>query len=122
MSSGKLASDFDPVFVNSRREALIILCSWVACLIWAVPYCYLNGYPDESFDPAQLETTWGMPSWVFWGIVVPWILATAFTLGFCLFVMRDDDLGAAAGPNTDTPSPAAGETNVATVKPEEPGS
>jgi hypothetical protein len=121
MSSGKLTPDYDPVFVNSRREALIILCSWAACLVWAVPYCYLYGYPGESFDPAQLETIWGIPSWVFWGIVAPWILATVFTLGFCLFVMSDDDLGVAAESH-DTPSPAAEETNVTTVKPEEPGS
>jgi len=89
------ADEYDPVFVHSRREAIVIFCVWLACLCWAVPYCHLNGYTAD-FDPHELTLIWGMPSWVFWGILLPWMLATLFSIVFCLFVMRDDDLSAAA--------------------------
>ena len=35
----------------------------------------------------------GMPSWVFWGIMVPWALCALFTFWFAGFFMADDDLG-----------------------------
>ncbi len=90
-------SQFDPVFLNARREAIVIFCVWIVCLLWAVPYCYINGYPaaGEEFNPDALKTVWGIPSWVFWGILFPWILANVFTTGFCFFYMVDDDLGEA---------------------------
>ena len=82
---------WDPVFLESRREALIILLLWVAALLWAVPYCYLNGFP-ETFVAEEFSTVWGIPSWLFWGIAVPWLLADVFTLWFCFFYMKDADL------------------------------
>ena len=44
-------------------------------------------------DPENIPTTLGMPSWVVWGIAVPWIVADIFTVWFCFFYMKDDDLG-----------------------------
>jgi hypothetical protein len=61
-------------------------------LIWAVPVCYFTGY-DSNIDPAKLETLWGIPKWVFWGLVVPWLAADVFTVWLCFFYMKDDDLG-----------------------------
>ncbi len=81
---------YDLTFLHARREALIIFAVWVLALFWAVPYCYFNGY---GLNPAELETVWGVPSWVFWGIGAPWILADIFTCWFCLSYMADDDLG-----------------------------
>ena len=85
----------DPVFIHSRREAIIIFCVWLTGLIWAVPFCYFNGYVRE-LDPGTFKTIWGIPSWLFWGIFVPWIAADIFTTWFCFCYMEDDDLGAAA--------------------------
>jgi hypothetical protein len=82
---------WDPVFLDSRREGLIILILWVVALLWAVPYCYLNGFP-ETFDEKEFSTVWGIPSWLFWGIAVPWLIADLFTLWFCFFYMKDADL------------------------------
>ena len=88
---------YDPVFLNARREAWIIFGVWVACLAWSVPYCYLYGYPpsDEEFNPETFSTYMGVPSWVCWGILVPWLLSNVFTIWFCFFYMKDDDLGVA---------------------------
>lgn len=88
------AAELDPVFRHSRREALIIFCVWLITLLWAVPFCYTNGYPD-GFDPKRFTTVWGIPSWLFWGIAVPWLAADVFTTWFCFFFMADDDLGEA---------------------------
>lgn len=82
--------DYDPTFINTRREAIIIVLIWAACLAWCVPYCYLYGY---NLPADELQTFWGFPTWVFWGILLPWVLASLFGIAFSLFWMTDDDLG-----------------------------
>ena len=83
-------SDLDPTFLHTRREAVLILIAWAVCLIWTVGYCALFGY-DVPID--QLRYLLGMPSWVFWGVLVPWVAATLFSIWFALAVIADDDLG-----------------------------
>jgi len=95
--------ELDPVFTNSRREAVIIFMTWVAGLLWAVPFCYANGY--LTGDGTEFTMTMGVPTWLFWGILVPWIAADIFTTWFCFCYMKDDDLGAA-------PEDEVVETNV----------
>lgn len=85
---------YDPVFLHARTEAIIIFCVWAAGLLWAVPFCYFNGYVGHV-DPQHIETIWGIPSWLFWGIFVPWIAADVFTTWFCFCYMANDDLGEA---------------------------
>ena len=96
------------LFRHARREALFVLTVWVLALVWAVGYCYLRGYqhaPDSWVvraglakvrTPDDLRLYAGLPDWVLVGIVLPWLACTAITIGFCLFVMQDDDLGAEA--------------------------
>lgn len=79
----------DPVFVNTRREAGIILVTWVVFLIWVIGYCSQNAYkPIEG----ELSITMGIPTWLFWGVFLPWLIAAAFTIWFGLFYMADDPL------------------------------
>ena len=91
----------DPVVIHSRREALVILGAFVLFLVWSVSACYLTGYhePTEHSLPRVL----GMPSWVFWGVLVPWFAADLFSLWFCLFFMVDDPLPEAE--EEDAPGP-----------------
>lgn len=91
-TAGDPLGQFTDVFLNSRREAIVIFSVWFIGLVWAVPFCYLNGYP-ETFDAASFSTTLGVPTWLFWGILVPWIAADIFTTWFCFCFMKDDDLG-----------------------------
>ncbi len=81
---------FDRTFLHARREAWLILVAWAVCLIWTVGYCALAGY---NVSPDQIRMILGMPSWVFWGVLVPWIAATLFSVWFSLAYMADDDLG-----------------------------
>jgi fatty acid desaturase len=85
----------DPTYLHARREALFVVGLWALCLLWAVPYCYFTGYPGPDFDPAQLQTVWGIPRWVFFGVVVPWLVADVVTAWFCFRFMQYDDLGPA---------------------------
>ena len=81
----------DPVVVHARREALVILVAFGACLVWSVGWSSLAGYGEPA--PESLATVLGIPSWVFWGVLVPWLAADLFGLWFCFFFMADDPLG-----------------------------
>ena len=83
----------DPLVLHARREALVILLAFVVCLIWSVSWCYLSGYAGPDGSP--VSKVLGMPSWVFWGVLVPWIGADLFAVWFCFFFMVDDPLGEA---------------------------
>lgn len=77
---------------------LIAFCLW---LCWTVGVSWRLGYQTNS---AKLDLVFGFPNWVFWGVLVPWFTATAFSVLFALRWIRDDELGETA----DTREPAAG--------------
>lgn len=81
---------WDPTFLNTRREACIIFCVWVTAMLWVLPVSYLGG-----FQGAELTTILGIPSWVFYGVAMPWFLCSVFAVWFSLRYMADDDLGPA---------------------------
>jgi hypothetical protein len=107
---------------NARREAAIVLLAWLGCLVWVVGYSSFRGYtaapvrdsapPNEparvgeappvppAVAGAPLETVIGVPRWAFFGIALPWLAATLFTIVFGAFLLRDDDLGAEHEPVT----------------------
>jgi hypothetical protein len=91
----------DPLFLHSRREAIVILAVWGAFFAWVVPYCYVFGYTAPA-NPAELPLVLGMPAWVFWGVGVPWVTAGLVSIVLCLWFIQDDDLGAA--PEDEEPS------------------
>lgn len=71
-------------FRRARREALHILIAWAVCLIWTIGYCAISAY-----RPGDVSLVWGMPAWVVFGIVLPWLIATIYSLWFALFHMKD---------------------------------
>lgn len=87
----------DPVYLHSRREAVVILLVWVATFAWTVPYCYVYGYSAPA-DPAALELVFGMPAWVTWGVGVPWVVAGLVSIALCAWFIRDDDLEPSSTP------------------------
>lgn len=97
---------FDPLVLHARREALVILLAFLVCLIWSVGWCYLSGYPGPDGGP--VSKVLGMPSWVFWGVLVPWIGADLFAVWFCFFFIADDPLGEA--PEETDPEETDGES------------
>ena len=87
--------DDDPVLRHARREALIILGVWAACTIYCCAYAYLFGYdrPGRPLGAAEVRPVLGVPSWIAWGVFLPWGLCFAFTAWFAGWMMVDDDLG-----------------------------
>ncbi len=75
----------DPAFLRARKEAAIILLSWAVCLLWTVGACWLLGYTEDT-----VSLVWGIPRWVFFGVMVPWGAATAFSVWFSLSFMHDE--------------------------------
>lgn len=86
--------ELDPVFLNSRREAVVIFGLWFLCFIWAVPVSYMMGY-GQDIVPGNVPTIFGMPTWIFWGIVCPWLVADVVTTWLCFRFIKNDDLGVA---------------------------
>ncbi len=72
---------------TSRREAGLILGIWGAFALWVLGYASLYAY---RVDPAEVSLTLGLPSWVFWGIALPWMAATLTTILFSTRIMRDE--------------------------------
>ena len=83
------AGRYDETFRNARKEAWLILLAWLVCLLWTVGYSFFAGYDR---DGTAIELVWGMPSWVVWGVLAPWLFATVFSVAFALFYMTDDVL------------------------------
>lgn len=88
----------------SRREALVAFALWCAAAVYTVGYCALFGY-GRPVD--ELTFVLGIPSWVFWGIVVPWTVCTLLSIGFAACYMRDEPLGEEAATNTAAMDSAA---------------
>ena len=84
---------YDPVFLNARREALFILVLFAGCFVWALGVYFADGYYPDGNIPQQVPKVLGMPRWVFWGIFMPWLFVDAVTVWFVFFFMKDDDLG-----------------------------
>ncbi|MCI0379132.1 MAG: hypothetical protein L0215_16110 [Gemmataceae bacterium] len=104
------------LFRNARREAWIVALVWALAFAWTVVWCYMHGYAHEETS-LHVRLGWveaeptpdlvlGFPDWVFWGIMLPWLACSAFTVWFGIWGMTDDDLGAA---HTADSSPQNGE-------------
>jgi hypothetical protein len=101
------------LFRHARREAMVVLVVWALALAWSVGYCYLYGYEHSADswvvqaglapppDARTFRPVAGFPDWVVYGILLPWLACTAFTIYFALFGMTDDDLGAEAEEGAD---------------------
>jgi hypothetical protein len=75
---------------HARREGLLIMVVWGACLLWSMVVGYFMGYRRPS---NEMTLILGMPDWIFWSVVLPWVLCLGFSVWFCFRYMADDDLG-----------------------------
>ncbi|VAX37285.1 hypothetical protein MNBD_PLANCTO02-1288 [hydrothermal vent metagenome] len=80
---------------NARKEAVVILFIWLVASVWTMLFCYFSGYSGSgAVNRETISLTCGIPTWVFWGVAMPWGVVDICTIWFCLFYMQDDDLGA----------------------------
>lgn len=71
---------------SARREAFWIVGIWLVFATWVIGYAAWGAYPE---DPSSMTLTLGFPTWVVWGIAVPWVMASCVTIVFCLVGMED---------------------------------
>ncbi|HUE72140.1 MAG TPA: DUF997 family protein [Pirellulaceae bacterium] len=86
----------DPILQSAWREALTVFGTWGVALVWSFGYCAWFAYPgrDNMAEAAgKLTYVFGFPSWVFWGIVLPWLCCVAASFVLSRFVITDADLG-----------------------------
>ncbi len=93
------SNQWDAVFLQSRRELWVILVLWGIFAVWVVGTSWWLGYrgADEEFS-----MVWGFPSWVFWGVAVPWLAANGAILWFCCGFMKDQELESPADGDADS--------------------
>ncbi len=80
----------DPLIRHARREAIAIAAVAVVATAYCLGYCAVFGY-DRAGEPIRFVL--GFPSWVFWGIVAPWVVCVLISAWFSWRVLGDDDLG-----------------------------
>lgn len=85
----------DRLFRHARNEAIFIALFWLGCTIYCCTYCYVYGYmkPSRPLGEADVKAIWGVPSWVFWGVFVPWFVCGIVNIVFSAWFVADDDLG-----------------------------
>lgn len=101
------------LYRHARREAILVMLVWALALVWTLGYCYLHGYRHAANSwvvqaglarpvaEQEFRQVAGLPEWVTYGILAPWLACTAVTIVFALFVIRDDDLGTEAEERAD---------------------
>jgi len=71
-------------FRQARREALHILVLSGICMVWTIGYCAIFAYGAQN-----VQLLWGIPQWVIFGVALPWLTATVYSLWFALFHMKE---------------------------------
>lgn len=87
--------EYDPTYLNSLREAITIIVLFAAFFLWSIFVCYNYGYLSPGEQRSEIRMVWGMPSWAFWGIALPWLVVDVVAVWFCFSYMKTDDLGEA---------------------------
>ena len=82
----------DPVYVHARSETTVIVSLCALFLAITLIVCGSLGYDKSPTEIAQVDATMGMPTWVFWGLLVPWVMVNLLTILFCFTWMAEDDL------------------------------
>jgi len=87
------APQYDPVYLHSLREMLVILLLFSVACVWALCVSFSYGY--QAGPDGSVPTILGMPSWVFYSVLLPWLVIDVVACWFCFFYMKNDDLGEA---------------------------
>jgi hypothetical protein len=67
----------------------VVIGIWLVAMLWTIGYCGTFGYGSEGEPTLVL----GVPSWVMWGIFVPWTVCTCLSTILATSFIRDADLG-----------------------------
>ena len=85
-----MSTNDDRVLQSARREAVFVLIAWLAALAYTVGYCTLNAY-DRA--PESLVFYGGIPDWILFGVVTPWLVCVGVSWFFAYGFVADAPLG-----------------------------
>lgn len=88
-SNDKSHVSLSPLYLRSLTELYVLVAGWLFFAAWTMTVCWWLAYPEKPSN--EVTTLLGMPSWVVWGVLLPWVTAGLFTVWFSLFFLRDDD-------------------------------
>ena len=54
--------------MKARREGIVAFLLWAAACIWTITVCWQLGYSGRP-----IETVGGIPTWILYGVFVPWV-------------------------------------------------
>ncbi len=78
-------------FAQCVREAkfcaAVWIAAWVVCATIALKFGYLP--PEQRPDEPWLIL--GMPGWVFFGVIIPWLILIGLTVWFAAAYIKDDE-------------------------------
>lgn len=66
-----------------------MLATWVVFLVWTLSY---NKYHAFDAEASGVDPILGVPRWVFFGILVPWVAGLVLTFWFASCFMKDTHL------------------------------
>ncbi len=78
-------------FQQCLREAKFVGLTWVIVMIYTCTVIISQGYVPVDERPAHPALVLGIPSWVFWGLFVPWFAMIVVTWCFAIFYLKDDE-------------------------------
>jgi len=73
-------------FLRTRQEAIAAGVIWFVFFVWVIGVSAILGY--GAVEPTLVM---GVPTWVFWGVLLPFIVATVLNCYFAFFYLKDDD-------------------------------
>ncbi len=90
MDSDEQARALDASFRQSRKEMWVILAAWGVFLLWTgIGSAVLSA---SSTKPSLIPLIAGIPKWVAFGVVIPWVCALGFIIWFTTCFMKDTSL------------------------------
>ena len=75
----------EPSYRRTLKEAIVAALLWLGAGVWviAVSYWLGSGRPVWSIG--------GVPNWVLWGVLVPWLTLFLLHTWYSLVFLRADD-------------------------------
>lgn len=77
------------ILQSTWRDARLVIAVWLASCFWCVGWAAAFAYRPD----AGSHLIAGIPSWVVWGVLAPWVACTLITVWYALCGMEDVDLG-----------------------------
>ncbi len=90
MADSNQRADTGASFRQCLLELKWMVATWAVFFAWVIGYSSVEGY--AAAEQAEVQMVWGIPRWVFFGWVIPLLVANVFTIWFCLCKMQDEPM------------------------------